>query len=432
MSDGTNQPQGYCTNCGAEIKLSILMKMWLVCVAAVLFASCNSQSTNPDQASNDNSNTRDDQRRSTASQTPNADETIESAPPLQVTTAEPQQAQDLTSGSVDVDGDGDADYSYRIYVRYENYLNRQDMSSVYMGVAVQELTIGAYSPFSPDLMAHVLEQLPHYDFVLLSVYDDDTGDYINPLSYTNSEEVAGAYKDYLYEHADEFVKAVMEGSSPAEIEKAERNFRKDIITQYTYEDDMKILASATAPNIPPWVYSDRKGEVLGDAPGQTSRTSAPPESTTSTTPEATTSGSYFPTPYEAQADAQEAAGEYYRAAGVEDWDYTYEHLEAETQSLFTREEWYKKNQWFADNGSVTYEVLSGDAILHSEDAILRPGTTGPLVKISLSLTYEDGTSSTRTTYFVYEDGAWKHAFGQEEYDLFMPDASYEEFVQAQQ
>ncbi len=37
----------------------------------------------------------------------------------------------------------------------------------------------------------------------------------------------------------------------------------------------------------------------------------------------------------------------------------------------------------------------------------------------------------RTTYFVQEDGTWQHRFGQEEYDLFMPELSYEEFAAAQ-
>jgi hypothetical protein len=31
----------------------------------------------------------------------------------------------------------------------------------------------------------------------------------------------------------------------------------------------------------------------------------------------------------------------------------------------------------------------------------------------------------------YEDGGWRHSFSQEEYDLFLPDASYQEFVKAQ-
>ncbi len=54
------------------------------------------------------------------------------------------------------------------------------------------------------------------------------------------------------------------------------------------------------------------------------------------------------------------------------------------------------------------------------------------MEVTLRLTYEDGSSSTRITYFVYEDGEWKRAFGQEEKDLFMPEASYEEFVEAHQ
>ena len=122
------------------------------------------------------------------------------------------------------------------------------------------------------------------------------------------------------------------------------------------------------------------------------------------------------------AEAEAAAGEYYRAAGVGDWAYTYENLDTETQALFTEEEWFAKNQWFADNGSVIYNIDSAQSV----------GTDGEeVVEVTLTLTYGDGTSSTRTTYFVQEDGAWQHRFGQEEYDLFMPELSYEEFVAAQ-
>ncbi len=72
-------------------------------------------------------------------------------------------------------------------------------------------------------------------------------------------------------------------------------------------------------------------------------------------------------------------------------------------------------------------------MLYHIDAVERQGgTQGPIVEASLTLTYEDGSSSTRTTYFVYEDGEWKHRFSQEETDLFMPDASYEEFVAARE
>jgi hypothetical protein len=59
------------------------------------------------------------------------------------------------------------------------------------------------------------------------------------------------------------------------------------------------------------------------------------------------------------------------------------------------------------------------------------GTRGPIVEVSLRLLYEDGSRSSRTPYFVYEDGEWKPTFGEEENDLFMPDASYEKFVKVQ-
>ena len=142
----------------------------------------------------------------------------------------------------------------------------------------------------------------------------------------------------------------------------------------------------------------------------------------SASPETTSDDSYTPSAEEAVAGAEEAAGDYYRAAGSEDWSYTYEHLDTETQGHFTREEWFQKNEWFADNGEVIYNIESVDQV----------GTSTEYLGVTLTLTYEDGSSSTRTTYFVYEDGQWKHRFGQEEQDLFMPGASYEEFVEAQQ
>ena len=51
--------------------------------------------------------------------------------------------------------------------------------------------------------------------------------------------------------------------------------------------------------------------------------------------------------------------------------------------------------------------------------------------VAVRLTYADGSTSIRNTYFVFEDGSWKHRFSQEEYDLPMPDLSYEEFIAAQ-
>ncbi len=44
---------------------------------------------------------------------------------------------------------------------------------------------------------------------------------------------------------------------------------------------------------------------------------------------------------------------------------------------------------------------------------------------------QDGTAITRDTVFVL-DGAWKHRLTEEEIEIFRPELSYEEFVQAQQ
>ncbi|MDP9474503.1 MAG: hypothetical protein M3R38_02185 [Actinomycetota bacterium] len=129
-----------------------------------------------------------------------------------------------------------------------------------------------------------------------------------------------------------------------------------------------------------------------------------------------------PAPADLEAGAEQAAGDYYRAAGVEDWTYTYENLDSETQSLFTEEEWFQKNQWFASNGSVIYNILSVESLDTSGETV---------AEVSVQITGEDGSSSVRTTYFVLEDGTWKHRFGQEEYNLFMPGVPFDEFVAAQ-
>ncbi len=121
------------------------------------------------------------------------------------------------------------------------------------------------------------------------------------------------------------------------------------------------------------------------------------------------------------AQVEEAAGDYYRAVGVGDFDYTYDALDSETQALFTREEWLQKNQWFAGNGSVIYDI----------ESVYQAGTNDEYFAVTLKLTYEDGSSSTRTTYFVYENGQWLHRFGQEEKDLYGPGVSFDEWVDAQ-
>src|SRR4028119_2489065 len=72
----------------------------------------------------------------------------------------------------------------------------------------------------------------------------------------------------------------------------------------------------------------------------------------------------------------------------------------------------QKNEWFADNGEVIYHIESVDQV----------GTSTEYLAVTLTLTYEDGSSSARTTYFVYQNGVWKHRFRQEKQDLFGPHA----------
>ncbi len=120
------------------------------------------------------------------------------------------------------------------------------------------------------------------------------------------------------------------------------------------------------------------------------------------------------------SEAEEAAGDYYRAAGRQDWNYTYDNLDSTTKSKLTREEWRKKNQWFADNSPTIYNI---------ESVELDQSSQKPLAEVEVRLTGEDGSSSIRNTQFVYEDGEWLHRFAQEEIDLFEPGVSFEEWVE---
>jgi hypothetical protein len=153
-------------------------------------------------------------------------------------------------------------------------------------------------------------------------------------------------------------------------------------------------------------------EVRGEVAGEGTQ-----ESTEPTEPELTAPlGDNF------VGDAEEAAEEYYQAAGLEDWEFTYEHLDSETQNLFTEEEWIKKNQYYWDQSETTYNILSVEQLPDPEEII---------TEVEVRITGEDGSSFDRTTYWVLED-EWLHRFSQEEIDLFMPDLSYEEFVEANQ
>jgi class 3 adenylate cyclase/tRNA A-37 threonylcarbamoyl transferase component Bud32 len=125
---------------------------------------------------------------------------------------------------------------------------------------------------------------------------------------------------------------------------------------------------------------------------------------------------------ELEEEVRTAAEDYYEAVDMEDWSYTYNNLDSRTRRMFTEEEWRLKNQWFADNESLEVNSLNVGVDLSSSETV---------ADVTVDRTFKDGTSIVRDTYFVYEEGSWKHRFGEEEIDIFMPEASYEEFVAAQ-
>jgi hypothetical protein len=93
---------------------------------------------------------------------------------------------------------------------------------------------------------------------------------------------------------------------------------------------------------------------------------------------------------------------------VRNWGYTYDHLISETQSTYTEQEWFSKNDYLADTGAVTYTIQS---------VVMDSSAPETFAYVSVVLTATDGSTNVRDTYFVYEDGSWLHQFSPEEYDL---------------
>ena len=110
-----------------------------------------------------------------------------------------------------------------------------------------------------------------------------------------------------------------------------------------------------------------------------------------------------------EAGLRRAVEDYYEAVERKDWGYTYDNLDSETKQSFTRSEWIRKNQDF-DNV---------DPLVRSTPQIIGEVSTSSPVEVTLAQTFGSGATGTRTTYFVWEDGSWKHRFSQEEYDLFL-------------
>jgi hypothetical protein len=111
----------------------------------------------------------------------------------------------------------------------------------------------------------------------------------------------------------------------------------------------------------------------------------------------------------------------------ENWTYTFDNLALQTRRMFTnKEEWIKKNQWFADQ----YPQELGSTV-HILDVNVLPSATEADVKIQL--TFKDGSRlEPRDTQFVYQESSWKHLFLKEEIDIFMPGVPFEEFEKAWQ
>ena len=114
-----------------------------------------------------------------------------------------------------------------------------------------------------------------------------------------------------------------------------------------------------------------------------------------------------------EADLRGAVADYYEAVERKDWNYTYDNLDSETKQSFTRGEWIRKNQDF-DNV---------DPLVRSTPQIIGEVSTSSPVEVTLAQVFGSGATGSRTTYFVWEDGSWKHRFSQEEYDLFLADGS---------
>jgi hypothetical protein len=110
---------------------------------------------------------------------------------------------------------------------------------------------------------------------------------------------------------------------------------------------------------------------------------------------------------------------YYEAVDREDWDYTYDNLDSQTQQKFTKSEWTQKNQFFASQCPIEQSTPKiGSRISSSQ------------VNVMVNLTFRGCASKSRNTFFVYEDSAWKHRFSDEELNLFLPGTPYGQFVQA--
>ncbi len=163
-----------------------------------------------------------------------------------------------------------------------------------------------------------------------------------------------------------------------------------------------------------WAIGDLRD--VATAPRPQEPTPPTPEAT-STTPEPTSS-----VPPSSKIEVAEAAEDYYQAVDREDWAYTYANVDASTRALYPEDEWYLKNQFFADTEGLELATI---------DVVVEGSASDPEVGVTVYRTFTDGASIERYTLFVQEDGIWKHRFTAEENAIFQPGVPYEDFVASQ-
>jgi serine/threonine protein kinase/class 3 adenylate cyclase len=123
-----------------------------------------------------------------------------------------------------------------------------------------------------------------------------------------------------------------------------------------------------------------------------------------------------------EAELRVAVDDYYKAVDRQDWNYAYDNLDSQTRQKYARDEYVQKNQYLANV----------DPVARSSPEIASKVSTSSPVEVKLTQTFRSGSTKSRTTYFVWEDDAWKHRFSQQDDDIFLPNASYDEFVRAKQ
>jgi hypothetical protein len=172
----------------------------------------------------------------------------------------------------------------------------------------------------------------------------------------------------------------------------------------------------------PFLRGDTHSWYIGDAEALPQAEAPQTEAAQTGSPSASASAASAQVSAGSETEVIEAAEDYYLAVDQENWAYTYDNLGSQTRALFTEEEWYAKNQWFADNEGLELATIN---------VVVNGSPSDPVVSVTVYRTFKDGTSITRGTFFVSEGGAWKHRFTEEEIEIFMPGVPYEQFVAAQ-